>query len=1072
MKLKSKTNHIFHRILLFVLIIGALSSCSRKKNKWVNRNFHAMNTYYNILYHGNLALEEGKMQIHETYEDDYWNILPVERLINTDDPVVYGQMVEVPPAVMPQRPKTKAEEEKAKSKPSAKPKTAEEAFSSFNNPQTNFGNQNPGQNNQDGRNQNMNQGGRNQNMNQGFNQGGMNPGGRNQNMNQGQGGFNQGGMNPGGRNQNMNQGQVGFNQGGMNQGGQNQNMNQGGMNPGGRNQNMNQGQGGFNQGGMNPGGRNQNMNQGFNQGGINQGGRNQNANQGGRGGLAAQSSTIAGRRDGGAAGMDDRNREEFTSGEAFKAAEDKAAKGIQKHNMLMDGEEYNPQMKDAFLLLGKARYYQKRYFPALEAFNYIINKYDDETVIKNAEIWREKTYMRLENHDRAIRNLNDILKTLGEKDEEEIVEVSNALAQAYLDTDRKEETIKALNRSIATTRNKAEKGRLLFIKGQIYQDLNQIDSANVAYNQVIALKRKSPRVYMINSYMEKSKIFDYKNGDTKQQLDTLKRLLADRENRPFLDIINYRTAEHFKTLDDMPEAIVYYNKSLRTNTSNHGLKERIYRTLGDYNFDEANYKEAGAYYDSTMINLPENSLDYRRLKRKRLSLNDVIMYEDLAAQNDSVLSLVAMNVDERKAYFQKHVDSLKVIAIAEAEKAKKDSRRAQVAGNMFGQQQSQVGSSRSFYFYDARQVSAGETSFRQIWGNRALQDNWRIEKGSDGRKKSKEESSKVDYIAAIEADPAFQIETYLEQIPEDEDVIQELKDDRDFAYYQLGVIYHEKFSEYELASNRLKNLLTFEPEERLVLPAKYNLYKIYLALENKTESEKWKNDILNNHPDSRYAKILRNPAGLRDDESNPIHVYNRLYKEYQAGKYLDVIVNADEYGEMFLGQPIVPKFELLKATAMGRLYGFEAYEQALDYVALAYPQSEEGKKAEEIIQQSLPKMREAQFTQGGDGNFNLIYPFDASNRDEAEDLQKQIDLAIEELEEKGLKTSIDIYSQNQIFVVVRGLMSKMGAEGFGEKLKKEKKYKIDRDNFGISSENYEVLLIHKRLDEYRDQFND
>merc|ERR1712023_30078 len=102
----------------------------------------------------------------------------------------------------------------------------------------------------------------------------------------------------------------------------------------------------------------------------------------------------------------------------------------------------------------------------------------------------------------------------------------------------------------------------------------------------------------------------------------------------------------------------------------------------------------------------------------------------------------------------------------------------------------------------------------------------------------------------------FDPQTYISKIPTDEKVLDSLTKDRNFAYYQLGLIYKEKFREYNLATNKLETLLTYNPEERLVLPSKYNLYKIYDQLEDTAQAEKWKNDILNNHPDSRYAEIL------------------------------------------------------------------------------------------------------------------------------------------------------------------------------------------------------------------------
>lgn len=44
-----------------------------------------MNTKYNTLYNGNLAFEEGRQGLNDTYRDNYWEVLPVERMEVTDD---------------------------------------------------------------------------------------------------------------------------------------------------------------------------------------------------------------------------------------------------------------------------------------------------------------------------------------------------------------------------------------------------------------------------------------------------------------------------------------------------------------------------------------------------------------------------------------------------------------------------------------------------------------------------------------------------------------------------------------------------------------------------------------------------------------------------------------------------------------------------------------------------------------------------------------------------------------------------------------------------------------------------
>ena len=51
----------------------------------------------------------------------------------------------------------------------------------------------------------------------------------------------------------------------------------------------------------------------------------------------------------------------------FLKAEEKAAKAIQKHSMLINEIQYNSKISEAYFLLGKARYFDKRYLPAMES---------------------------------------------------------------------------------------------------------------------------------------------------------------------------------------------------------------------------------------------------------------------------------------------------------------------------------------------------------------------------------------------------------------------------------------------------------------------------------------------------------------------------------------------------------------------------------------------------------------------------------------------------------------------------------------------------------------------------------
>ncbi|MGK0324423.1 MAG: hypothetical protein ACJAR4_002475, partial [Psychroserpens sp.] len=316
----------------------------------------------------------------------------------------------------------------------------------------------------------------------------------------------------------------------------------------------------------------------------------------------------------------------------------------------------------------------------------------------------------------------------------------------------------------------------------------------------------------------------------------------------------------------------------------------------------------------------------------------------------------------------------------------------------------------------------------------------------------------------------FDPEFYISKIPSDQKVIDSLAKDRNFAYYQLGTIYKEKFKEYTLAKVKLEKLLQNNPEDRLILPSKYNLYKIYVELGLSSKASAMKEDITSTYPDSRYAQILLNPKSeFAKDENSPESLYANVYKQFSEQQYAQVVQKADKYITQFEGDLIVPKFEILKASANGRLIGFEAYKKGVNYIALTYPNSEEGKKAKEILETVIPIMAKKEFISNDTGNhFNVLYPFANEEKDQIEEFVEKLDSAISEVSYFKLSTSVDFYDGITTFVVVHGLKSVQGSTGFAEILKENKKnkVKIDRPFYSMSSPNYEIVQRHKNLNEY------
>ena len=68
-----------------------LLACSTKKNTFISRKSHALSSKYNILYNGGVALDKGIESLKSGYNDNFWEILPIERMQVSQEQILPGQ---------------------------------------------------------------------------------------------------------------------------------------------------------------------------------------------------------------------------------------------------------------------------------------------------------------------------------------------------------------------------------------------------------------------------------------------------------------------------------------------------------------------------------------------------------------------------------------------------------------------------------------------------------------------------------------------------------------------------------------------------------------------------------------------------------------------------------------------------------------------------------------------------------------------------------------------------------------------------------------------------------------------
>ena len=626
----------------------------------------------------------------------------------------------------------------------------------------------------------------------------------------------------------------------------------------------------------------------------------------------------------------------------FDIAEQKAVKAIQKHSMNINGKERNKKIDDAYLLLGKSRYYTERFIPAIDAYNYIIANYPNASLINETKIWRAKAHIRIENEELAIETLEILLR---KPDLPDFIreDANTALAMAYAKLDSVNTVRNYLWEATKTSKNKTQRARNLFVLGQLYS-LDKIkDTASMVFKKLINFKQ-APYKFRIHAEIELAKNA-VSDSSSLAILERYKKLIKNRDNRPYLDAIYYQVAVLEQERDSLNEAVLNYNKSLRAKNGGAKQKTYSYEQLAKIYFKDLDYVTSGAYYDSILqVANNKNTLRIKRFERRAKNLSSLVKYEKNLQKNDSILTLAALPKEQLEQYFQEYIDKIKK---EDEELAQKKLNQISF-GSSFGGGLQSTKAKGKWYFYNTQSLGFGKSEFKRVWGSRPLEDNWRISDKSIIVNASNEDKDLVTNIK----NPRYEISTYLETVPTSAKELDSLTFDRNTALFELGLIYKEQFKNPLKATRNLERLLVSNPDKELILPANYHLYQLYLLTGN-TKATQYKDFILNSYPDSPFSKIILNPEielSKEKEVDEDSEVYEIAYKLYKDDFFEDAICFIDmTIPTLIEGSILVSKFELLKAYAIGKYQNKDSYIAALEKVAVGYPQTEQGKKALEIM---------------------------------------------------------------------------------------------------------------------------
>ena len=740
----------------------------------------------------------------------------------------------------------------------------------------------------------------------------------------------------------------------------------------------------------------------------------------------------------------------------LERAEEKAVKAIQKHSMEIGGVQENNQIDNAYLLLGKSRYYQKRFMAALDAFNYELDNDFNSNIRPLFKLWREKTNIRMENYVTAIRNLKFLAR---QKSTPKYIksEAYAYAAQALIYMDSLRLAAENLKKAAALAKSKENKARYNFITAQLLDRIQLRDSAVNFLKQIE--KQKHPRKYSLQAELYRYHLSLDKTGQHPEMLKSLFTKLKRYEYHKFYEYINYEIGEIYHHEDSLDLAVKHYTNAARSQDKQ--LKEKAYEQMSKIGFQKKDYLMAGAYLDSLLQVMPKETLKYLKTKHKRHNIDDIVVLEKAIKRNDSIITLVNADSLSRVKMIQDYIDKLRQ---REAEEMQK-----KAANTDFSQVKSKY---TSFYFYNNSLVEKGKAYFEKTWGKISLADMWRLKNKmsieddeiTENETENEEQTGEDDKQSEKNVPEKYKVSFYYKKIPTDPKKIDSILGDLNYAHYQVGMIYYEKFKELEKAKENLETMLASKPKPELIPPAKYNLHKVYKDLGKNLLAEHLAQEIVNKYPESIYAELIQNPDKISERSNKEFQqAYEKLYRLYEAQKYDSLLITSEPLLVKFNFHPELGKIELLRSTAIARSQGLAAYEKALQNIILKYPKSPyetEAKKRMELVNKYKKKV----YTNAKSDSYKLVIPYDIFNP-AVDNFVNCIEKVIVNNKSTHLHISKDPFTANQSFVVIHNFFSEQSASYLADLL--QKNTCKPHNYFVISSDNYKTLQLTKKLKEYK-----
>lgn len=655
-----------------------------------------------------------------------------------------------------------------------------------------------------------------------------------------------------------------------------------------------------------------------------------------------------------------------------KPKRDPSKKKSKDYQLWLQQQEFNPFLKNAWLLLGKGEYQNKDYLLASSTFSYIIRLYKTEPKVQmEARIWLAKCYLAMG----WLYEAEDIFHNL-ELEGGVTPDYESLYAEIYADLliKKKEyqQAIPYIEQAIKGSSG-IQKIRLKYILGQVYTLNGNIEMAYKAFQKVQGMN--TPYQFTFNAKIQQASLVDDTNR--KKVLSELNKMAKNKKNKEYLDQVYYAIGNIHLSQQDTAKAVEFYKKAVNKSTRNGYDKSVAQILLGDIYYNQQKYEDAQPAYSEALTNIDKKDDNYTKVEHRSAILDELVIYTKAIHLQDSLQTLAQMPEEERLKAINKIIETLKKKEKEQKQLTQQTSGNQNYQGNqnsLFDQKTPNIPTApittgennNSFYFYNTQLVEQGKTAFQRKWGSRKQEDNWRRQNkqaslfetttsitDKDEEKEESEKTNQNNENKKVEStnDP-HSVEYYLKQIPLTPQALKKSNDIIEDAYFNSGLIYKDKLDNYTLAIEAFnKDLERFAdtPNKEEIY---YQLFLIYLKLGNKEMAEAYRKLIINNFTEGNYATTLRNDDyewNLRNIYKLQDELYQQTYDAYLSGNINQVRQNYQSILEKYPLSELMPKFMYLNALTYAQSQNPKKFRETLSELVDKYPKSDVTPIAKEML---------------------------------------------------------------------------------------------------------------------------